>query len=123
MDHFKFDVFYHFGAYVSYMVEKALATLNAIFFGKKQKYLSTYCAQKKLVLKDWKKVLQCLCFGKYLITSLKFLYCVSSFGQFLSFSYNNGFFTTNLCETSSNKYPLPGFKLTTCQSCVSFHNP
>ena len=34
MDHFKFDVFYHFGAYVSYMVEKALATLNAIFFGK-----------------------------------------------------------------------------------------
>ena len=27
MDHFKFDVFYHFGAYVSYMVEKALATL------------------------------------------------------------------------------------------------
>ena len=73
------------------MVEKALATLNAIFFGKKQKYLSTYCAQKKLVLKDWKKVLQCLCFGKYLITSLKFLYCVSSFGQFLSFSFNNGF--------------------------------
>ena len=52
MDHFKFDVFYHFGAYVSYMFEKALATLNAIFFGKKQKYLSTYCAQKKLVLKD-----------------------------------------------------------------------